>query len=452
MANDIRLIPNAPNRRSALAGLAAFALAAVAGPVGAQDDPLSGRWEGVAELPGDRMAFVLNFSRSASGEPGGTVDIADAGVFQLALQDVAIEGNRVRFGIPFGGQAIPHEGEIRGDVLTGRLRLGDSSSPFSLARQRGGAVPYTEQAVTIVNGGVRLDGALLIPAGPGPHPAILFQHSGRPDTRQPWLYWADHFARNGIAGLVYDNRGAGGPRGTPWVDFADVASDALAAVRLLKRRPEIDPRNIGLFAVSQGGWIAPMVAARDPSIAFVALVSPPGLSQVPTVLYEARREIEAAGLPPAEVEAGVAAKQRFERMILDGASDDALDAFRASVQERPWFRYIGLLPRGHWHRGWWRRNGEQDPARWWLRVRAPVLAFYGDRDVELPVAESLAALRTAYRAGGRRTLTTRIFPGADHSLRVLKGLRPVRAPGVMAALTDWVRSQVRLRPGPRRTR
>lgn len=445
MANDNQFILNAPNRRGALAGLAAFALAAVAGPVRAQDDPLSGRWDGVAELPGDTMAFVLTFSRSPSGAPNGTVDIADSGVFQLGLQDVAIEGDRVRFGMPFGGQAIPYEGEIRGDVLGGMLRLGDISAPFSLVRQRDGAIPYTEEAVTIVNGDVRLNGALLIPAGPGPHPVILFQHSGRPDSRQPWLFWADHFARNGIAGLVYDNRGAGGPRGTPWVDFADVASDALAAVRFLKRRRRIDPRHIGLFAVSQGGWIAPMVAARDPSVAFVALISPPGLSQAPTVLFEARREIEAAGLPSAEVAAGVAAKERFERMILEGASDDALDAFRASVQERPWFRHIGLLPRGHWHRGWWRRNGAQDPARWWPRVRAPVLAFYGDQDVELPWRESLTALRAAYRPGGRRTLTTRVFAGADHSLRVRRGLRPVRAPEVMATLTSWIRARAGLR-------
>ena len=444
MANDIGPILDAPNRRTALAGLAGFALAVAAAPAWAQGDPLSGRWQGMAELPGDRMPFGLTFSRSAAGVWHGTVDIANSGVFRLALLEAALEGNRVRFGMPFGGQTIPFEGEVREESLVGTLRLGDVSAPFSLTREQHSAAPYAEEAVTIASGGVQLRGTLFRPAGPGPHPAIQFQHSGRPDTRQPWLFWADHFARSGIAGLVYDNRGSEGPRSAPWVDFSDVASDALAALRFLRRRPGIDPRHVGLFAVSQGGWIAPVVAARDPSVAFVALISPPGLPQVPTVLYEARRELEAAGLPPAEVAAGVAAKQRFERMILDGASDDVLDAFRASVQDRPWFRYVGLLPRGHWHRGWWRRNGAQDPARWWARVRAPVLALYGDRDVELPVPESLAALQAAYRAGGRRTLTTRVFAGADHSLRVLKGLRPVRAPGVMAMLTSWVRARAGL--------
>lgn len=452
MANDIQPLPNAPNRRVALAGLAGLALAAAAGPGRTPDDPLSGHWQGVADLPGDRMAFSLDFSRTASGASIGSIDIADSGVFRLGLLDVAVDGNRVRFAMPFGGQAIPFEGEIAGDRLAGRLQLGTESAPFSLVRRWDASPPYVEEPVTIVNGDVRLNGALLMPAGPGPHPAMLFQHSGRPDTRQPWLFWADHFARNGIAGLVYDNRGADGPRDTPWVDFSDVASDALAALHFLRRTPGVDRHRVGLFAVSQGGWIAPMVAARDSSLAFVALVSPPGLSQAPTVLYEARREMEASGLAPAQVTAGVAAKQRFERMLLEGASDDALDAFRASVLDQPWFRYVGLMPRGHWHRGWWRRNGAQDPGRWWPRVQAPLLALHGDRDVELPVPESLAALQAAYRAGGRRTLTTRIFPGADHSLRIRRGVRPVRAPEVMATLTAWVRAHARLRPVSRRTR
>lgn len=443
MANDIAF-KFVLNRRSALAGLAGLALTSAAGPGWSQSDRLSGRWKGVAKLPSDSMAFSVTFAQAKSGALTGYVDIPDSGVFQLGLEDVSIKGNRVRFGMPFGGNSLPFEGEIRGSALTGSFQAGEASAPFSLVRQRSSSPPYAEEAVTIVNGDVRLRGALLVPAGRGPHPAILFQHSGRPDTRQPWLYWADHFARNGIAGLVYDNRRSGGPRNTPWVDFSDVASDALAAVRFLKQRRDIDRRHLGLFAVSQGGWIAPMVAARVSSIAFVALISPAALPQAKTVLYEARREMKGAGLSQAEVSAGVAAKGRFERMILEGASDDALDAFRASVQDRPWFSMIGLLPRGHWHRGWWRRNGGGNSATWWRQVQAPVLAYYGDQDVELPVQESLAALRAAYGAGGRRTLTTRVFVGADHSLRIRKGLRPVRAPQVMPALTSWVRSQAAL--------
>lgn len=90
----------------------------------------------------------------------------------------------------------------------------------------------------------------------GPHPAVVFTHTFAPSTRNAARYLADHLARYGIASLVYDKRGVGeSAPGVDWrrVSLSDKAGDALAGVQLLKRRKDINPRQIGLYGHSQGG-------------------------------------------------------------------------------------------------------------------------------------------------------------------------------------------------------
>src|SRR2546429_564587 len=82
-----------------------------------------------------------------------------------------------------------------------------------------------------------------------------------------------HFARRGIATLIYDNRGSGESTGYPRAGFDDLAGDVLAALQLLKGRKDIDPKQIGLWAGSQAGWISPLAASRSKDVAFVMLMS-----------------------------------------------------------------------------------------------------------------------------------------------------------------------------------
>jgi pimeloyl-ACP methyl ester carboxylesterase len=215
-------------------------------------------------------------------------------------------------------------------------------------------------------------------------------------------------------------------------------------VRLLRRRRDILPQRIGLFAASQSGWIAPIVASREPgAVAFVAMISGPGTTLARTVLYEAEMELRSRGFAPDQIRAGVEAKAAFERLIVSGASDDKLDAVRSAVAKEPWFPHVGILPRGHWYRAWWGEVGRFDPSPYWRRVRCPVLNLYGDQDVELPVAQSVRAMNAAFAGSRSRQLTQHIFAGADHSLSIRRGLRPVRAPGVMDMLTNWVQQRAR---------
>ena len=140
---------------------------------------------------------------------------------------------------------------------------------------------------TFPSGDIRLAYALDLPAGPGPFPAIVMGHGSGEVTRQQQVSLALGLVQAGFAVLRYDKRGVGGSGGTYEVAgnvanservFPTLAGDMLAGVEFLKTRPEIDPARIGLFGVSQAGWIIPFAASRSPDVKFMILVVGPTVS------------------------------------------------------------------------------------------------------------------------------------------------------------------------------
>jgi dipeptidyl aminopeptidase/acylaminoacyl peptidase len=109
---------------------------------------------------------------------------------------------------------------------------------------------YTEQEITFANGDMTLAGTLTLPEAPTAHPAVILLQGSGPLNRdeeafglKPFATIADVFARNGIAVLRYDSRGVGGSTGVAFqYTLSDVADDALAAVRCLKARSDLDAR------------------------------------------------------------------------------------------------------------------------------------------------------------------------------------------------------------------
>jgi alpha/beta superfamily hydrolase len=134
--------------------------------------------------------------------------------------------------------------------------------------------------------GVQLAGTLTLPRSKGPFPAALLITGSGPQDRnetvlghRPFLVLADHLTRRGIAVLRFDDRGVG--KSTGRFDEAtseDFAADARAGVEYLKTRKEIAPGRIGLIGHSEGGLIAPLVAAGSTDIAFIVMMAGPGLT------------------------------------------------------------------------------------------------------------------------------------------------------------------------------
>jgi pimeloyl-ACP methyl ester carboxylesterase len=172
-------------------------------------------------------------------------------------------------------------------LLAAGIAVGSQRRPQEEAIARGPR-PYTDQQVAFPADGARikLAGTLSLPNGTGPFPAVVLIAAAGPEGRDEqagshlvFVVLADHLLRQGIAVLRYDKRGVGASAGDfGKATFADLVSDAHDAFRYLASRPELDRRRLGAIGHSEGGSIAPAVAAVDHDVAFVVAMAGSGLS------------------------------------------------------------------------------------------------------------------------------------------------------------------------------
>src|SRR6185503_15914926 len=140
---------------------------------------------------------------------------------------------------------------------------------------------YKQERLTIRHGNISLAATLVLPGTKGRHRAVVFVPGSQAlsrDESAPFREF-DALISNGIGILIYDKRGTGESNGN-WQEesFDGLADDALAGVALLKKRPDINPQQIGVWGFSQGASIAPLAASRSRSIAFVIMTSGGGIS------------------------------------------------------------------------------------------------------------------------------------------------------------------------------
>jgi alpha-beta hydrolase superfamily lysophospholipase len=237
---------------------------------------------------------------------------------------------------------------------------------------------------------------------------------------------ACHFARKGVAALIYDKRGCGASTGD-WMraGLHDLAEDALACVRLLRGRPEINQTQVGLWGLSQGASIIPIAASRSPEVAFVIAVGG-------CLDFEGQMRYFRANL---------FRRLGHPRAVLDIANKAALVQFDLSNRIR-----AGNLPAPRAVQDSCRFEIDLDQAAVWRQVRQPVLALYGERDQQVPVAESSAALAAAMAQAGNRDFTLIIYPGASHAIGQTRTGELGEewtgyVPEYLEDMTDWVLQQ-----------
>lgn len=317
--------------------------------------------------------------------------------------------------------------------------------------------PYRQQSVSFRNGGVSLQGTLLLPAGKGPHPAIVMIHGSGRQTREmgymPYVY-----LRHGIAVLTYDKRGSGASTGDEeTAGIEDLAGDALAGLRLLRTHPEINPQQIGVRGDSQGGWVAPTVAARakEKEVAFVIVRSASGLPVQDNLAYEVENAALNRGFSAAEAKQVGEFRRQLNSAIITNSGWDTLAERLRAVRNEPWFELSQagwVLYRGAPGRAMLaelRNYFIFDPAPQWERVTCPVLVLLGEVDRSVPSAESAVRLKQALEKGGNKDFTITIFPKGNHGLLEAetgfdKDAPQVKrlVPGYLDGMLNWVLKRV----------
>jgi pimeloyl-ACP methyl ester carboxylesterase len=410
---------------------------------------LAGVWQGALALPGGaRLRLILKI-REEGGALTGTMDSVDQGARELPIDSMRFENRRLLFTMSaIGGR---YEGELAesGDEVVGTWSQGAGSLPLTLRRDSNvpsvarpqeptRPLPYREEEVAYDSApGVRLAATLTLPQGLGPFPAVVLITGSGPQDRdelvaghRPFYVLADALARRGIAVLRADDRGVGGSTGSLQgsTTSEDFATDALAGVRFLAAHPSVRDDAIGLVGHSEGGLVAPLAATRAApearAIKFLVLLAGPGVPLGDILAEQQSLILGAQGAPVTMIDANARLLERLIATALGEADRDrAAAAMRAAFTD-----HIATLPenmRGvasaqmeaqveQMSSAWMRWMLQYDPLPALRNLKIPVLALFGERDLQVPPRQSKAPLESDLAAGGHPASRVVELPGLNH--------------------------------------
>ncbi len=388
---------------------------------------LIGDWTGT--IQGPVGVWHVHIAITQDTTLHASVDFPDANAYERTFLVTATDST-VRFERPQpGGASIVMTARRDGATLRGTFSGLGHEAPFTLAKTTAIPLGYREEAVTFRNGDVTLAGTLILPAARGRYRAIVCVHGSGPVDRSTYRGKAVYLARRGTAVLVYDKRGVGSSTGD-WTIASprDLATDALAGIRLLRTHPEIDSSNVGIEGFSQGGWIAPLAATMSRDVAFVIVGSAAGLTPADQSIYDVSHQMARGGFDAETIARATALRRRMYDGLEDSLARVAVAADLDRAHNEPWFP-VSALPYPYPVSA--PPPGEVaflrlEPEPIWRHVTVPVLAYWGSSDQRVPPQESEALLERALASAGNTHLTVHVFPGADHVMSVAA---PASTPG-----------------------
>ncbi|HEY6253782.1 MAG TPA: alpha/beta fold hydrolase [Candidatus Angelobacter sp.] len=311
-----------------------------------------------------------------------------------------------------------------------------------------------EEQVRFSSGDVRLAGTLVLPGGPGPHAAVVLFHGSGPEERN--LFMARWFAEQGVAALTYDKRGVGESEGNfRQVPFMKLADDGLAAVDFLRARADVDPHKIGVWGLSQGGWLGPLAASRSPEVAFVISVSGPGVSPGEQMIFYYASQLRSLGLSENDIREASALRREVWNSLRTGNGSEQARADLDRSRSAAWYSQVkdqednlfGLLQKpAHLKKTgstlWFREEMGYDPVPTLQKLVVPALFIFGADDELVPVKPSVDAINAVSNTA-KKDFTVVVFPHADHTLHtVTEDDRRNLLPEYLQRMREWLQQRV----------
>ncbi len=411
-----------------------------------------GDWSGQLDVSGTSLRIVFHITLEGD-QYQATMDSPDQGASGIPVNGVTFESPNLKLDLAnIGGS---YEGTVSEDFLSieGVFTQAGHDLPLKLAKTSQQEIeqmapkrpqtpkepfPYYSEEVVFENAdaGIKLAGTLTLPDAKGQYPVVVLISGSGPQNRneelmnhQPFLVLSDYLTRQGIGVLRYDDRGVAQSEG----DFgtatsADFATDAYAAVQYLKTRKEVLVDKIGLAGHSEGGMIAPMVAAAHPAdIDFIVLLAGPGTKLSELLLEQVELISRVSGVSEEKIKRDAKISKgaydimaqkhdlEVEKKELEAYLDQALDLLDAeeiaaaggkqaiiqkqlSTLQDPWFRYFITF----------------DPKDYLTQVKCPVLAINGSNDLQVAPGSNLMAIKEALAAGGNKQGEIVLLAGLNH--------------------------------------
>jgi dipeptidyl aminopeptidase/acylaminoacyl peptidase len=378
--------------------MAAVLLAALSGA------DLAGRWEGAVVRNNATQALAFELRSTVEGV-AGTYDIPELNLFGEALDSVRASGEEIELRFKYG-RFVGLLSEPAQEITATNADWGPPVA-LHLKRVAARAPEYLQEEVQFGRNRA-LVGTVYRPAQEGRHPGVVVIHGSGPGKRTQWEYrgLGPMFARMGVAALVYDKRSEDST-------FATLAEDAAAAHAFLAHRPGIDAQRVGFFGASQGGWLAPLAAARVKDTAFLLLEKGAAVTVADQERQRVAYTMRAEGLDEAAVEEATAYTDAMLRASETSRGWEEVARRAAELRDRPWAAHVQLVTSAEDLEGW--RRQAYDPAPVLRRTRAPILAIFGEKDTLVPPAENLERMRGYLAEAGNRDVLLVTLPGEGHN-------------------------------------
>ena len=411
----------------------------------AQPDTLFGRWGGALAVGKRPLSLIFEITRDSNNTPEVYLDVPVQGLRHYRLE-TTFDADSLSLQVAARAFGMEYVGRYEKDTIRGVFSQNGMNFPLALSRLSDSVpslkrpqtprppFPYYSEEVVFYNDkqGVRLSGTLTLPdAGYKGPVAVLVSGSGQQDRdetafgHKPFFVWADYLTRAGIGVLRYDDRGVGGSTGD--VENAtsyDFSLDAEAAVRYLRKRGF---SSVGMIGHSEGGMIAPLVAARDARVGFIVLLAAPGIPCDSLLLLQQQAISESEGYSQSRIETLLQTNRKIFALLKSDMPEKALkdsvlyglrflsgsdfpeDELENPVQEEALQKQVNTLMSP-----WFRYFVQYNPASVLQKVKCPVLALNGSQDVQVLAGPNTQGIRQALRQAGNRNFSVEILPGLNH--------------------------------------
>jgi len=433
----------------------------------------TGIWSGNLDVSSTKLEIIFKISTDETGKPTATMDVPMQGAKDIQTSVLKAASDSLILSVPqmrgsFKGAFLNDttiEGEWKQSGMSFPLNLVKTKvvTEFKRPQTPQKPFPYNEEEVVYENkkAGIKLAGTLTFPTNGENLPAvILITGSGAQDRdetifeHKPFWVIADYLTRNGFAVLRVDDRGVGGSEGkTSEATSEDFADDVLTGVEFLKTRKEINPAKIGLIGHSEGGLIAPMVATKSKDVAFVVLLAGPGIVGE-QILYEQGQLInKSAGMTDDQALQNKKMQEAIFNIILtETDSAKRIDRLQKTLSNGMYFMLNDDQKTAVDNQvktvdnTWFKFFLQYDPYPALVKLKCPVLALNGEKDLQVPPKPNLAAIEKALKEGGNKNFKTMEIPGVNHLFQSCKTgaiaeygqIEETISPSVLEILQDWI--------------
>ena len=448
----------------------------------AQD--ITGQWNGALKVQGTQLRLIFKISNKDNGLIS-TMDSPDQGAEGIPTTTTSFENSTLK--ITLTSAKIEYEGILGKDnIIVGNFKQAGQIFPMNLSKEKieketlvrpqepTKPFPYYSEDIMFENkkAGINLAGTLTLPKKDGIFPVVILISGSGPQNRdeellghKPFLVLSDYLTKNGIAVLRFDDRGTALSKG----DFKtatsfDFATDVEAGIEYLKTRKEINKKQIGLIGHSEGAIIAPIVASRSKDISFIVLLAGPGIQGDKLLLLQQKLIGKASGISDDNLAKNELTYRKAFDIVNQSTSTkqlniDLTNFIKQSLKDSPNTEIPGGMSEDDFVKlqvnqitnPWMQCFIKYNPAPTLEKVKCPVLALNGAKDLQVPPKENLEAIKEALIKGGNKKAIIKELQNLNHLFQECKTGLPQEystieqtfSPTALTEILNWLQTQTK---------